>query len=345
MLTANRFFSPASIGNHGRFQDGGLRNPNPTDIAIAESSLIWREETRIDLVLSLGTGLPSADDHDSAPSMHGRIWNNTLMRLFRWSRSRLLEALDGEEVHRKLDETLDETTLARYIRWNPKFADGLPRLDDLRSMDHLRDVVKSSPYDDEVLRIKTAILASSFFFELRGIPKYCRNGTFLCEGSIRIRGDPFLLLELLNSFDSECIEFVKRRIEPAKSERAKLVEKGVVLGGVDVSDGICSRCGLFNQKVKFNIRDLEEESAIYLKLGRGREHRISGFPQKMDWFCEQQGLHDVFSSPRASSCTCICRRSLEVRPLLTLRKRSASSAVKFTGKRACPSTPLVGICI
>lgn len=190
MLTANRFFSPASIGDYGKYQDGGLRNPNPTDIAVAESRLIWREETRIDLVLSLGTGLPSRGNGDSLSVMHGRLWNNTLMRLLRWSRSRLLEALDGEEVHRKLEESLDETTLARYIRWNPEFADGLPRLDDLRSMDHLREVVRSSLYDEEVLRMKTAILASSFFFELRGVPRYCRNGTFVCEGSIRIRGDP-----------------------------------------------------------------------------------------------------------------------------------------------------------
>lgn len=305
-----RYFGPTPVGKDGMHQDGGLHNPNTTDILIAEGSAIWHD-TRKDFILSLGTGRGPQAKETSAPPSQGKIRNGILARLLHWGQAKLLEALDGEEVHERVWKSLEEVDRPRYSRWNPMFEDGLPRLNDIESIHDLRDRVDSYPCDEMLTKVKIAMLASSFFFELRHLPKYCSDGTYMCEGTIRIRGDANLVLELLATLSTGCAEFVR---------------KGEELGEVQVMDGICPHCKLFSQQVQFRVRGHDDCHAICLKLGKGkdREHRISGFPKNMAWFCEQQGLYDVFSADHLSRDHCPCQGPTELLGL-DIRKRTKPS--------------------
>lgn len=302
------FFGPASVGNDGMHQDGGLRNPNTTDILIAESSAIW-PKTRMDYVLSLGTGKGPKKKATSALRSEGRIRSGTLSRLLNWSQAKLMEALDAEDVDKQVEKSLDEDDRPRKFRWNPVFADGPPRLDGVKSMHDMRNHVKSYPCEEILADLKVAMLASSFFFELRRLPRYCSDGTYYCEGTIRIRGNPKLVLELIANSGAECAEFVKR---------------GEELAEIDTADGICPQCQLFSQQVQFRVRGHNDTHAICLKLGKGCEHRISGFPKSMAWFCEQQDLRDVFSTPRPSRSPCSCRHTAELIGSETRKRRHCS---------------------
>ena len=253
-----RFFGPAPVGNDGMHQDGGLKNPNTTDILIAESSAIW-QRTRNDFILSLGTGKGPGTKATSAPPSKGRIRNGALARILHWSQEKLLLALDAEDIDERVQKSLDKDDGPRYFRWNPEFGDGLPRLDGIKSICDMREHVKSYPCDRILTDVKMAMLASSFFFELRRLPKYCSDGNYICEGTIRIRGDPNLVLELLATSNAECAEFVRRDEELAE---------------VQIMDNICPQCRLFSQQVRFRIRGHDDCHAICLKLGKGREHRI-----------------------------------------------------------------------
>ena len=291
-----RYFGPTPVGNDGMHQDGGLHNPNTTDILIAEGSAIWHN-TKKDFILSLGTGRGPEATTSSLPPSQGKIRNGALARLLHWSQAKLLEALDGEEVHERVWESLEEVDRPRYYRWNPVFEDGLPRLDEIESIHGLRDRVDSYPCAKMLADVKLAMLASSFFFELCRVPEYCSDGTYICEGTIRIRGDPSQVLELLSRSSTGCAEFVR---------------KGEELGEVQTIDGICLQCKLFSQQVQFRVRGHDDSHAICLKLGQDREHRISGFPQNMAWFCEQQGLYDVFSAACPSRAYCPCQGPIQL---------------------------------
>lgn len=272
-------------------QDGGLRNPNTTDILLAESSAIW-PKTRMDYVLSLGTGKrPEKNEPASVLPSEEKVCRGTLSRLLNWSQARLLEVLDAEDVDKQVKKSLSEDDRPRYFRWNPAFVDGPPRLDSIKSIGYMRDHVKSYPCERILGDVKMAMLASSFFFELRRLPEYRSDGTYNCEGTVRIRGDPRLVLKLVADLNVACAEFVRR---------------GEELAEVDIANGICSHCHLFSQNVQFRVRGYDDTGPICLKFGKGSEHRISGFPKSMAWFCEQQGLRDVFSAQRPSRSPCSC---------------------------------------
>lgn len=289
-LTVSRYLEAVSVGACGMYQDGGLSNPNPTDIAVVESKALWDARTRFDLVLSLGTGLSQKVDIVSRQS---ETPSNVLSRLVRWSRARLFDAIDSEEVDRRVSKMLGEVDYPIYERWNPKFSGDLPRLDDIKSMDRLCEMVGDSTPEASLAKVKKILVASSFFFELKSLPKYVRSrSSYLCEGTIRIRGDPNFVLELLESLNCGPAQFVVNgeRLNDAAHSRG----------------GVCRKCRRFSQTVKFHVKDMDSSETVSLDLGQWGQHRISGFPQDMAWFCNLQGLHDVFSERPRPRCSCEC---------------------------------------
>lgn len=306
------------------YQDGGLSNPNPTDIAVAESKALWDARTRFDLILSLGTGLSPkveiASRQSEAPS-------NVLSRLVRWSRARLCDSIDSEEVDRRVSKMLGEVDYPIYERWNPKFPSDLPRLDDIKSMDHLCKMVGDSTSEASLAKVKNILVASSFFFELKSLPKYVRSrSSYLCEGTIRIRGDPNLVLELLESLSSGPVQFVMNGERLNDTARSR--------------GGICRKCRRFSQTVKFHVKDMDSPETVSLDLGQGGQHRISGFPQDMAWFCNLQGLHDVFSERPRPRFSCDCELASTNRQSWTLSvDESGVGANKSSQKRRRSQKP------
>ena len=220
-----------------------------------------------------------------------------------------MEAIDGEEVHERVCASLDDTRRTTYFRMNPEFPDGLPRLDDVEQIQHIREHVKSYPSKEMRTEFKIALIASSFFFELCRTPKHGRAAAYLCEGTIRIRGDPNLVLELLLSLNYPSVEFTSEEDE---------------LGEVCLAGAICPTCKMFAKHVQFHVRDRDKPHTIYIKLYNDVRYPISGFPQTMSWFCEQQGLFDAFSTGSSERERCVCDRLPEL-PKLDDRKRRASS--------------------
>jgi len=272
---------------------------------IADSKKIW-PCADFDMILTLGTGFSSPSQGTSPARFRGRIRNGTLARLLRWSQARLVEAIDPEEVNERVKRSLDDDERSRYFRWNLRFAGEKPRLDDVQQMQHIRDQVSVDPCEEMLADIKIAMIASSFFFELRGIPKYCRDGTYLCEGTVRIRGNPNVILDLLASLNPERAEFVRR---------------GEELDDVHMAGAICPHCKLFGQRVQFHVLGHNDRHAICLRLGKDKDNRISGFPQSMTWFCERQGLYDVFSTQASKLDQCVCNVTPKL-ALLENRKRN-----------------------
>ncbi|KAM0714602.1 hypothetical protein Q7P37_009898 [Cladosporium fusiforme] len=312
------YLEAVSVGACGMYQDGGLSNPNPTDIALVESKALWDARTRFDLVLSLGTGLSPKVD---VASRQSETPSNVLSRLVRWSRARLFDAIDSEEVDRRVSKMLGEVDYPIYERWNPKFPSDLPRLDDIKSMDRLCEMVGDSTPEASLAKVKKILVASSFFFELKSLPKYVRSrSSYLCEGTIRIRGDPNLVLELLESLNCGPAQFVMNgeRLNDAARSRG----------------GICRKCRRFSQTVKFHVKDMHSSETVSLDLGQGGQHRISGFPQDMAWFCNLQGLHDVFSERPRPRCSCECELASTNRQAWTLSvDESVVEAKKSSQKR------------
>jgi hypothetical protein len=285
-------------------------------VALENSRKIW-PDTTIDITVSVGTGKKPQEPKASSVPLRGRLRNGTVAMLVRWGKARLLEAIDGEVIHEQVQNSLDDVGRSRYFRWNVEFPDGLPRLDDVREMPYIREQFAASPSEKILLDIKMALIASSFFFELRGVPKYLRDRIYSCEGTIRIRGNPYLVLDLLATCAPEKAVFVRRG----------------ELGQMRTADAICPSCGLFGQDVQFEVHGYDDDYAISLKFGKGCEYRISGFPRDMAWFCKQQGLSDVFSAHPSSFDPCVCRLPRKLGKLDDRKRRARLSAGLPDAKR------------
>ncbi|KAK5690951.1 hypothetical protein LTR17_025807 [Elasticomyces elasticus] len=106
-------------------------------------------------------------------------------------------------------------------------------------MAKLSEDVSSSKDDHQLTEIKFALLASSFFFELKRAPKFDASGFYICQGEIRIRGDHTKIFIALRQMSVGPIEFHK---------------DGVPLGRVEHSNDVCSGCYRFRKKVCFFVR-------------------------------------------------------------------------------------------
>jgi len=260
-------------------------NSNQTHRAIVESQRLWPTNVRMDLILTLGTGRSPEQEDVGASSPKKIKAGNALTRLFDWGQARLMQAISAHEMHKQVSDSLNDYDRPRYVRWDPVFTKRLPSLYDVESMDSLRKTADGSIDDGELDEVKESMAASSFYFELRKVPKY-EDGSFKCEGVIKIRGDPYLILELLDSLGG----------------LPQFVREGKTLGSCDM----CRRCGHSSQLVKFAVDKLDDLETVSLRFDDKRKYRISGFPQTMSWFCEQQGLYDVFSQRPSPQSSCIC---------------------------------------
>ncbi|KAK5163070.1 uncharacterized protein LTR77_011005 [Saxophila tyrrhenica] len=266
-----------SMGSH---QDGAMRNPNPTDIAVEESTgHIWPCRPRRDLILSLGTGGLLRTDAPSYPTSRGPSSKRVVSRIYRWGTKTLMATVDPETVHQKVLKMLDPTEKSRYFRWNLMLSDTLPSLDDASSMDFLTQQTERCVPQGKLRDIKIALVASSFFFELDGPPARNDGGSYDCTGTIRIRGEPARVLELVRSVHSGKIPIFKN---------AESVDDDLRLRE-------CFVCKRHVQRVAFTVDDLTIPFNLKLGLGRAGEHAMSGLPQTMQWFVDQQGLHDPFT--------------------------------------------------
>ncbi|KAK3670766.1 hypothetical protein LTR78_009338 [Recurvomyces mirabilis] len=320
-------FAPYELNGIGTFQDGALRHNNPINIALWESNRIW-PRTSTDAVLSLGTGTAAA-----TPSPHTIPGRRTLEEKFipRLCRS-FLTSLDGELTWRSLLCSLGKEALDRFFRLNIEFRGYEPRLDDVSAIDELSRSVNAAKDDKQLNAVKLALLATSFFFELRRAPKFDSSGFYICQGEICVRGDYVRILMGLRSID--------------KTGTIGFWNDQQSLGRLDLDTDKCSVCNRFCKQVCFFVRHPMEKVSIALALGE-RRRQISGFPQTVSWFSSEQHLdtpfyHKETADPLAWKCE--CRRHEDQVPSSSIKRRSsAMSLANITSKRMKHTDSLDGI--
>lgn len=264
-----RSLFPAINLSIGSFQDGGLKHNNPIGIGIGESRHIWPENSSMDVVLSLGTGTTDGQSQIN-PHYRHRINDGFIPRLYR----SFMSSLDGEHSWKDMINRLDDTTREDYFRFNIEI-NGSPDIDNITRMDEWRDTVRQqSTALARCEEVVSALLVSSFFFELEKPPEYER-GFFRCDGFIRCR--------------SNCNNVVKAVERLCDNEMEFLLDSGVVAIFEGRND-ICRWCQRYRKKITFYVRHPSDQVTLSLRMGEHSCRRLSGFPQTMEWFVKMQEL-------------------------------------------------------
>jgi len=272
-----RLVRPAYIPAIGTFQDGGLKHNNPVNLALWESRQIWPSVTRPDLVVSLGTGTGRAVKSPSAPNFRHVFKDGFVPRLYR----SFMSSLDGQSVWRDFINGLDERSREDYFRFNICFPDEEPALDNTDSMDALRESVHLQTKSiQDCADTASALLISSFFFELAVLPQF-DSGLYRCRGTIRCRLRGAVMIRSLIKLHPSHLEFV------TDTE---------TLAPFSGDSDVCGLCHRYCKQVEFYVRHPNDIMTISLQIGLGKRRKIGGFPQSMSWFVRQQNLDALFGT-------------------------------------------------
>ena len=303
----DRLFKPAHIAELGTFQDGGLRHNNPVDLALWECGKIWNTSISPDVVVSLGTGTEEDLRTPRAPHFRHVFNDGFIPRLCR----SFMSSLDGERAWRDLQNRLDDKLRADFFRFNITLSEDGSKLDDVGQMEQLKRCVQLHPTgNDDRIHTASALLIGSFFFELQCLPVF-EAGRYLCQGWIRCRNDFDSIFHSLTNMHGSSGEF------QVNTER---------LGQVNPKD-LCRSCGTYRKRIAFYVKELEDTVTIKVAFRERVTRKVSGFPNCMRWFIEQQHLaadfgslhHDIASRP----CCLACQEPEPSDVQRLLRKRKA----------------------
>ena len=224
--------------------------------------------------MSLGTGTEDPLKSPKAPQFRHVFNDGFIPRLCR----SFLSSLDGERAWQDLENRLDDCSKSDYFRWNIPLFGEEPRIDDLDQMERLRNSVHAQGDGSDGQRnTATALLTSSFYFELERMPVF-HLGRYTCHGSIRCRNKIDAILDALERLHGDNLDF-------------KIDDRSL---GPLCRQGICSRCGTYVKRVELNVRHLEETVTIYIQPDHQARRKISGFPHTISWFIQQQRLDNEF---------------------------------------------------
>ncbi|KAF3221154.1 hypothetical protein TWF106_006479 [Orbilia oligospora] len=182
------YFKAHSIADLGDFMDGGVWKNNPTEVALSEAEGLW-PESKIDLVLSLGTGTQLQKEKDDArnkSSLSGIFGKGFLSRLYK----SFMSSLDGENVWNDLWSRLSSEQRQVCFRLNTFFHESIPGLDDVSKLPEMRAAAnQSSPAQfSSISELSQTILCTMFYAELERAPRYY-DGAYECDLVIRCRWD------------------------------------------------------------------------------------------------------------------------------------------------------------
>jgi hypothetical protein len=268
--------------HHGTFMDGGLSDNNPCMLAMQELQGMAPELRRADQFVSIGTGTCSKKEdtrEDTYPSL--LFGNSSLQQTFRhyWS-----ENFDGDKrfaIMRQMMAVTLPDGAAGIDEWLHRFnlpVDGeLPDLADAPAIPSLAEKACSYFSSDPAVRdLADAILASSFYFELRSMPIY-EQGYYSCHGRIlcRVPGTKPAFSVLMRKLDSLGAQFqVHMRMPgPSKSMSTWL-----------------DQAGNFSRPVCLRVPSLEDQLDVRLKLQGSRTHHISASPLSFNTLIKLQML-------------------------------------------------------
>lgn len=201
-----------------------------------------------------------------------------------------MSSFDGDLASWQTKNELGESKGSRYFRLNLQLEKEMD-LDDTACMDGLRKAVRRQiTTKDEIRQLLAPLLMASFYFELNTKPSFI-HGRYRCDSSIRCRNTSGSLVSLILDVFTDPIEF--------------FVNQSPVgfFGGLQ---DVCQLCHRYSKSLTFFVRHLSEITSLVAKISE-KEFYLSGFPQRVDWFVEQQQLGAVFGTadhgvPGAITC-------------------------------------------
>ncbi|KAF9728524.1 hypothetical protein PMIN01_13352 [Paraphaeosphaeria minitans] len=276
------YFTPHSIPYHGTFIDGGLSDNNPCMLAMQELQRMAPELRRPDQFVSVGTGASRASQATATGGKGSFLFgNNSLRQTFKhyWS-----ENFDGDKKFASMRHMMAATVpdgtgnIDGWLRrFNLSLEEELPDLADARVMDDLANAAWALFTSDPALHdLARAVLASSFYFELRCMPMY-ENGYYTCCGRIlcRIPVTKPAFTGLMQKLDAMGAHFLlqKRTAREIKPTAVSF-----------------DQTGNFSKPVSLRVRDLEEPLDVRLRFSGTRGYHISASPVSIDTLIKQQKL-------------------------------------------------------
>lgn len=216
-------------------------------------------------MLSLETETEKDCTSSRAPNFRHVLRDEFIPRLYR----SFLSSLDGESTWRELMNRLDKRSRGDYFRLNISFPGQEPAIDDIDCMNGLWTSVHLRPriFQDSK-SIVSALLASTFFFELITIPLF-DSRMFHCQGIIRCRLQGDVIVQALARIHSSDLSFV--------------TDLGT-LGLLNPKKDVCRLCHRYCKQVDFYIRHPSDSIVVYLQSDPHKRRKLGGFPQTMDWF-------------------------------------------------------------
>ena len=263
----------------GTFQDGGLNHNNPVLIATAEARNLY-PDCPIDMLVSAGTGTgscpaPPAPLVETPISPRG-FWNHRfIVRIYR----SFMNSMDGEktwsEFHNQIPQDAD-----RYIRLNVKLNQPEPALDAVSMMPSLVQCTNTNLDINMQYAVRNYIYATSFYFELSGIPVQDTEGKYYCSGVIYCRfGGTEVQTKLLTYLSSASFFLLGRDIAPENPGTSKLA--------LPMHE--------FERELQFSVSSLDDSFSILLAPSQDAPPiNISGSPFTIQRLIIQQGLDMMF---------------------------------------------------
>ncbi len=270
-------FKSTHIRGIGTFQDEELKHNNSVNLTLWESRQIWSSVVQSDIVISLEIGTEKDCTSPRAPNFRHVLRDEFISRLYR----SFLSSLDGEGTWRELMNRLNERSREDYFRLNISFSGQESAIDDINCMNDLRASVHLRPrMFQDIKSIASALLASTFFFELITIPLF-GSCMFHCQEIIRCRLQDNVIIQALARIHSSNLSFVTD------------------LGTLDLlnfKENVCHLCHRYYKQVNFYIRHSSDSIVIYLQSDSHKRRKLDDFPQTMNWFVRQQNLDAVFET-------------------------------------------------
>ncbi|KAL5410093.1 hypothetical protein PMIN04_010752 [Paraphaeosphaeria minitans] len=301
----------------GTFFDGGVSDNNPCMLAMQELQRMAPEQRRPDQFVSVGTGVSRASRGTGTAGKGSFLFGkNSLLQTFKhyWS-----ENFDGDKKFASMRHMMAATAPAGTAdidgwlrRFNLALEDELPDLADVGAMDDLAESAWALfPSDPALHDLARAILASSFYFELRCMPIY-ENGYYTCYRRIlcRIPVTKPVFSELMQKLDAMGARFLiqertTREIKPTATS--------------------FDHTGNFSKPVSLRVRDLEDPLDVRLRFSGTRAYHISASPVSIDTLIKQQKLEWESLSHTVVGYNCSTEKKRPGGPCHRATKRHCSS--------------------
>ncbi|KAH7393734.1 patatin-like phospholipase-like protein [Cadophora sp. MPI-SDFR-AT-0126] len=295
------YFKPKHITGLGTFQDGGLRENDPGNLALEEAAVIHPSIDEPSLVVSLGTGSSRPSEVPRMSPSRGILQDGFIARLLR-----AFKLSFGSIRGHKFRSRRREGRKEQYFRFDMEFDGPEPALDDTTKMQELKAAARAAIHGSkELKRLARCVVAELFVFVLDHDPSK-ENGKYLCKGRILCRrraDDP--------AFDVLMEQLSKKSI--------KFFVEGHPLEGL-IDNSWLDPKGNFSKRVSIELVDRRSTFTIQLREGNMDPCSISGSPFTIDGLVSAQELNAPFGTSnhrkrmRVDSADVLCRKRQRVRP-------------------------------